>query len=83
VQLSTNIVRGASEGRQCDCAVWRSEPPVQGRAAVTNPLGHLHPCDVAFKHSLFDLPCNQFLDRDNAVPISVDSINEAGWAKGA
>jgi hypothetical protein len=30
---------------------------------------------VAFKHSLFDLPCDHFLDCDNAVPISVDSIN--------
>jgi hypothetical protein len=31
--------------------------------------------------ALFDLPRHHSLDRDKAVPISVDSINEAAWAK--
>jgi hypothetical protein len=57
-------------GQQCDCVVGLIEQPVQGRAAVTHPLGHF-----PFKHSLFDLLCDHFLDHDGAVPISVDSIN--------
>jgi hypothetical protein len=70
LHLNCNTVQHAesreSEGQQFDCVVGRIEQPVQGRAAVTHPLGHLHLCDVAFKHSLFDLPYDHFLGRDGA-----------------
>jgi hypothetical protein len=81
LQLSTSSMRGASEGQQCDCVVGWIEQPVQGRAAVTHPIGHLHLCDVAFKHSLFDLPCNLFLDRCPEPSPSSPRTVKASWTE--